>query len=276
MAYRLAIRRNAAKRIVMAASGACALAVPILIGSIVALPAFAQAQSNASASPSPDDIARRRAEQAMPRTAVAYDARQFDKFVGHYQMPNGNAFFTIHRDGDHLLSRLTGQLDVELYPESPTKFFAKVVAAQVSFDTDAQGKVTQLVLHQGGMEQAAKKVDDAVAMASDAAFAERFKNQTPDPARAAPLRRFIEAAVKGKPAFDIMSPGLADAVRQQQPANDQILLKAGALKSITFKGVGPGGMDIYTVAFEHANEEWRIGPLGPDGKINGILFSPLP
>jgi hypothetical protein len=276
MTNRLAIRRGTEKRILLAASVAWVLAAPILFGSGIGLMSVAQAQTNSSAALSPDDIARRRAEQAMPRTAISYDVKQFDKYVGHYQMPQASIFFTIHRDGDHLLTRLTGQQDVEVYPESPTKFFAKVVAAQFSFDTDAQGHVTQLVLHQGGMEQAAKKVADSVAIASDAAFDARFKSQTPDPARAAPLRRFIQATVKGTPAFDIMSPGLADAVRQQKSGTDQIFQKTGALKSITFKAVGPGGMDIYTVTFENAVQEWRIGPLSPDGKIDGIVFRPAP
>ena len=52
--------------------------------------------------------------------------------------------------------------------------------------------------------------------------------------------------------------------------------QAGAFKSLSFKGVGPGGADIYIAVFEHANQEWRIGPIGPDGKINGISFAPAP
>lgn len=35
---------------------------------------------------------------------------------------------------------------------------------------------------------------------------------------------------------------------------------------MTFKGVGPGGADIYTVTFEKGVLEWRIW-LAPDGKI---------
>jgi DNA-binding beta-propeller fold protein YncE len=121
-----------------------------------------------------------------------------------------------------------------------------------------------------------KDADDAQQTSAQAALAQRVKNQTPDPAREAPLRRFIEAVVKGSPAFEIMSTGLANAVRQQQAATEPMFQKAGALKSITFKSVGPGGMDIYTVTFEHANQEWRIGPLDPDGKINAINFGPAP
>ena len=34
-------------------------------------------------------------------------------------------------------------------------------------------------------------------------------------------------------------------------------LKLGAVVSVTFKGVGPGGADIYQVTFEHGSTEWR-------------------
>ena len=226
--------------------------------------------------PGPQEHARLLMEQAMPRTAIAYNAADFDKFAGAYEFPNGAAYMTVRREGDHFFTRVTGQQDVEVFPESPTKFFLKVVDAQISFDTDASGKVTELVLHQGGREQHAKRTDDAAAKAFDAAFEARFKSQTPDPAREAPLRQFIEAASRGTPDFEIMSPQLADAVRKQKPMADETFQKAGAFKSLTFKGVGPGGADIYIAAFEHANQEWRIGPLGPDGKINGIVSRPAP
>ena len=37
-----------------------------------------------------------------------------------------------------------------MYAESPTDFFLKIVDAQVVFRKDATGRVTGLILHQGG------------------------------------------------------------------------------------------------------------------------------
>ena len=51
----------------------------------------------------------------------------------------------------------TGQSKSEIYAQSEAKFFSKVVDAQISFIKDDQGKVTQLILHQGGANLAAKK-----------------------------------------------------------------------------------------------------------------------
>lgn len=42
----------------------------------------------------------------------------------------------------------------------------------------------------------------------------------------------------------------------------------GAVQSVTFKGVGPGGADIYEVKFEHGLLEWRLS-MGADGKVAG-------
>ena len=49
-------------------------------------------------------------------------------------------------------TQLSGQAASPIYPESPTKFFLKIVDAQIEFGKDASGKVTHLVLHQGSVE----------------------------------------------------------------------------------------------------------------------------
>lgn len=43
-------------------------------------------------------------------------------------------------------------MKVELFAESPTEFFLKEVDAQITFEKDPTGKVTRLILHQGGMD----------------------------------------------------------------------------------------------------------------------------
>jgi hypothetical protein len=47
--------------------------------------------------------------------------------------------------------------EVELFPETETKFFLKVVDARVEFVTDSSGNVTSLVLTQGGLRMTAKR-----------------------------------------------------------------------------------------------------------------------
>jgi hypothetical protein len=68
-----------------------------------------------------------------------------------------------------------------------------------------------------------------------------------------------------------MSSELAGATRQQLTQIQSTIVRLGALQSATFKGVGPGGADIYTVKFEQGSLEYRIW-LAPDGKIESANF----
>ena len=63
----------------------------------------------------------------------------------------------MRRDGDHLFAQATGQPAAELFADSPTTFFLRVVDAQIEFQTDASGMVTGLVLFQNGRRLPAPK-----------------------------------------------------------------------------------------------------------------------
>ena len=86
---------------------------------------------------------------------VAVDPRILDNYVGSYELAP-NFILTVTREGDHLFTQATGQGKVEVFPESDRDFFLKVVDAQITFETDSQGKATGLVLHQGGDHPARK------------------------------------------------------------------------------------------------------------------------
>jgi hypothetical protein len=227
--------------------------------------AVAQTQ-NSSAPPLSDEIAQRLAEQQRPRTAVPLDPEAFDQYVGHYQTESG-LNFAITRNGDHFLSRLPGQRSVEIYPESSNKFFATVVAAQWSFVTDAQGRVTELVAHQGGFEQHARRIDEADARSLEAAREARITNKTPSPGTEDSLRRFIDSMQRGQPNYDEMTPRLAAANRSQVSRTGPRMQSLGALKSITFRTVNAQGFDIYDATFEQGRVEFSIAPLTSDGKV---------
>jgi len=121
--------------------------------------------SNISTPEGPDDIGRHLLNASYPllklappqeHKEVTIDTKIFDRYVGSYQLAPG-AILDISREGDRLFVQLTGQPKFPLYPESERKFFLKVVDAQITFDTDAQGKTTQAVLHQGGRDMPAKR-----------------------------------------------------------------------------------------------------------------------
>jgi len=213
------------------------------------------------------------AEQQQPRQLAPFDPAHFDRYVGYYQL-GPNAIFRISRDGGKFFTQLTGQQAVEVYPESETKFFATVVAAQISFTVDAQGKAKGLVLHQNGREQPAPRIDDAKAKAFEAALAQRIVSNTPSPGTAEFLRRYLESQEAGAPDYSAMAPGLAQAAREQQGRLTNDIKTWGALQSIQFSGVMPQGQDRYIVTFKNAAFPAVVAPLGPDGKVPGLVFMP--
>ena len=210
------------------------------------------------------------------RKEITLDSKALSRNVGAYQMASG-ANMLITLENNQLSAKLANQPAFPIFPETQTMFFLKVVDAQIEFTkNDDQGRPTELILHQNGRDMPAKRLDDAgtkrIADAA-AAFAKRFKDQTAAPGSEAALRRMIEDLRLGKPNYGLMSPGLADITRQQLPQLQSMIVDLGALQSVTFKGVGPGGADIYQVKFEKGSLEYRIW-LAPDGKIESANVRP--
>lgn len=170
---------------------------------------------------------------------------------------------------------MLGQQRVQIYPESAQKFFLKIVHAQISFETDAQGRATGLVLHQNGREQPAGRITEAEARGIEQALAKRIKDGTPAPGSEAALRRQIEALTKGELADNEMSPELAEISRPQVTKIKGDLDRLSPLESISFMGVGAQGWDMYQVKFANGVTVWRINLL-PDGKVGGLLFQTGP
>lgn len=108
------------------------------------------------------DLHAKRFEGAPPKPPehkqVSVDPKIFDGYLGTYQLGPG-IVFTLTRDGDHLYAQLTGQQTFEIFPESERDYFYKVVDAQITFVTDSRGRATELILHQGGIDQHAKRIE---------------------------------------------------------------------------------------------------------------------
>jgi CubicO group peptidase (beta-lactamase class C family) len=92
------------------------------------------------------------------RKEIQVDPKLFEGYVGNYQLAP-NFSITITREGAHLFEQATNQPKFEIFPESNKDYFLKVADAQITFVTDAQGRATELILHQGGADQHAKRVE---------------------------------------------------------------------------------------------------------------------
>ena len=97
---------------------------------------------------------------AKDRVAIQVPTKVLDGYVGQYELAPG-ATLIVRRDGEKLRAQLTGQPSFQVYAESETNFFYKVVDAQLTFVKGEGGKVTELVLHQNGDKTAQKVSDDA-------------------------------------------------------------------------------------------------------------------
>ena len=107
-----------------------------------------------------DQHAKRVGDAPPPKEhkEVTVDPKLFSGYVGSYQLAP-NFIITVTREGDHLFLQATAQPKFEIFPESDLDYFLKVVEVQITFITDASGRATELVLHQSGLDQHAKRTE---------------------------------------------------------------------------------------------------------------------
>jgi CubicO group peptidase (beta-lactamase class C family) len=205
--------------------------------------------------------------QPTERTLAKIDSRIFDAYAGAYLV--GRRYMTVNREGERFYAHLTGQQPVEIFPQSDHEFFLKTVDAQLSFKAGPDGKATQVTLRQNGNDQAGTRLNDSEAKLvteSQAAAPKKFKDQTQDPRTEAALRQLLDDMRRGEPKYDLIMPSLANLLREDLPDLQGQMKQLGAVKTIAFKGVGPGGSDIYQVKFESGEMECRL-MLASDGMI---------
>ena len=97
--------------------------------------------------------------EALPEApkAFAMSDEQFAAFAGDYQI-QPNFVLNVRREGNRYVTQATGQGPVSITPISADTFAAPDVGGQLKFEKDADGKVTQLILTQGGRNIPAKKI----------------------------------------------------------------------------------------------------------------------
>ena len=124
--------------------------------------------ANLTGTPAPGDIATKLGALALgedvslpsERKEISVAPGILSKYVGTYAMgPGVNMMITLA--GDQLTGQMSGQGKLPLFAESESRFFLKVVDAQIEFGTDDKGPF--LILHQGGRDMKAMRTSDTVA-----------------------------------------------------------------------------------------------------------------
>lgn len=105
----------------------------------------------------PTQTGKRIADAPAARKAITLAADQLDRMLGVYELEPGFRF-TVTREGTQLFMEATGQGRAAAFAESETKFFFKVVDAQIEFTIGEDGRASVLTLFQGGGAMPAKRV----------------------------------------------------------------------------------------------------------------------
>ena len=213
-------------------------------------------------------------------TLAVVDPATLDNDVGWYEPPPPRNIVAVTRDGDHLFAQETGQARIELAPRSATGFSGSNGFA-ILFGRADQDRPSSVIVYDGArgairaarIDEAQAHQDEAVATRRIADAPERFKNQMPAPGSEEALRHQFAALARGAPDYDQMDPRSADVIRQQLQGLLFMLTALGPLEQATFKGVGPGGFDVYDVKFAHGAAQVRLN-MTADGKVQLGVFRP--
>jgi CubicO group peptidase (beta-lactamase class C family) len=95
------------------------------------------------------------------RKEIELPVATLQKYVGMYQLNEAIAYSIRLVDG-RLTTQATNQGQSPMFPESEKAFFLRDVDVQVEFVTDEQGRVTDLLMHQGGSTRKARRFSDTV------------------------------------------------------------------------------------------------------------------
>jgi hypothetical protein len=88
------------------------------------------------------------------------------------------------------------------------------------------------------------------------------------------LRQLVAALSRRAPDYGDLGRRMSPNYVARLPDLKASLDKLGALKSLTFSGVGPAGADIYRATFAGGEAELRIA-LGDDGAVEAVTLRPL-
>jgi hypothetical protein len=89
---------------------------------------------------------------------VEVDPRSLPRIVGRYQLAPA-LVLTVSRKGRQMSTRLTGQRELNIYPEGAHRYFLKAVDAQLEFDDADPARAGYVILHQNGQQMKAPRID---------------------------------------------------------------------------------------------------------------------
>ena len=96
----------------------------------------------------------------------------------------------------------------------------------------------------------------------------------PNPGTEAALRSLVAGLASGSPDYAKLSPAFAEVVRRDLPMTHGWFGSLGELKSVTFRGRGAAGDDLYDLVFANG-EVMMSARLDTEGRMMGGLLQPV-
>jgi DNA-binding CsgD family transcriptional regulator len=96
----------------------------------------------------------------------------------------------------------------------------------------------------------------------------------PNPGTEAVLRRLVAGLASGSPDYNKLSLQFAEVVRRDLPRTQPMFSSMGELKSVTFRGRGPRGDDVYDLIFAKGGVRMSVA-LDADGRMTGGMLQPV-
>jgi hypothetical protein len=250
---------------------AIALAPAVMLSAVAVVPGASK--------PSAESVAARPA--APHADTVEGELHPFDRYIGYYEFYPFRAL-TVSRAGDRLILQETGRLKFEAMAYGDQAFVSQNSDETITFTSDGNGRTNAVLLGEPGVKaRRATRIDAGRAQSIENAFArqlatapDRFKDQLPADGSASALLRLIHDLQDSAPGDERIGP-MAENVRRQASLLGwhAILTALGAIESVFFRGVGPGGFDIYGAKFARGLAEFRVRS-APDGNIEDIVLRP--
>ena len=90
----------------------------------------------------------------------------------------------------------------------------------------------------------------------------------------AALRTLVAGLATGSPDYDRLSPRFAEVVRRDLPRTQPLFSSMGELRSVTFRGRGEMGDDVYNLVFANGRVTMSAA-LDADGRMVGGILQPV-
>jgi CubicO group peptidase (beta-lactamase class C family) len=99
-------------------------------------------------------------EEDGERKEINLTGEQVKPLIGRWKLKLGGLIIKITRDGRKLMAQATGQPAFEVYAETPTKFFYKVVEAEFEFKVEDDGEIKGGTFFQNGLKIPFERLPD--------------------------------------------------------------------------------------------------------------------